>query len=1734
MRNAIHKHSIIVCLLLSFSAFKGYAQCTTNSWAGWASSGSAASPAINLNVCSPGSISPPSTGYTYFQATNGTQYTLSATGGTGWTTPSISIYKSTNAGGTWAFFAGSSGSSVTFTADITTNATNNYIVVVNNGNACLPLPTPGAPTPSAANSALLNYTQVVPTVSSVSVNYTCTNNDFTATGGGPFYQWQGSNDNSTWSNISGATATTYSANSGTSPQYPYYRMLTYNGTCTQQTSGSINVLPRANAGAGNVTVSSNVVMGGTYNINGNFTLNSGVTITEAQGCPLVINATNITISGTIDASAKGGTGGSGGSGGSGATGSGCGTVGGGGAGSAGGSTGGGGAGTNGGNGNCVNIGCGFACIGGNDGFRSGAGGGGGGGGGAYGNTAGSGGNGSQGVGGGSYPSAGGGGTGGSAGSSHGTATGSDIAAGGGGGGAGGGGGGWQSGTSGGNGGNGGGAVSLIASNAFTLTGSINVSGANGGNGGQGGGLSDGSYNCGCVTGSLWAGASGCRDNSACGVCTYYTYPQTGGGGGGAGGGAGGGVLIQAFGLATITGSINANGGSGGASGYPGPAQGGCYFPNRAGAGGSGGRIKFFLNPCQNNVTTGSYQANLGSGGAATNGNNAGFSGSNGTIQTNLVHPSYTAPVAGTISANQTFCGSGTPTAFTGTASTGGTGSYTYNWFSCTGGACAVPADGQTTAGVGWTDRGTNATGFTETGTLTSTTTYIRRTINGIDGCARWSNVITVTINSLSTAPTGVTGTTTICNGGSTTLTVSGGSLGTGGAWKWYTGSCGGTLAGTGASITVSPTSTTTYYVRAEGTCNNTACASVTITVNTLSTDPTSAAASPATICNGSSSTLTLTGGGGGTGAVIKWYTGSCGGTLAGTGNSLSVSPTTTTTYYGRYEGTCNNTACVTTTVTVNTLSTAPTGITGTTTICNGGSTTLTVSGGSAGTGATAEWFTGSCGGTSAGTGNSITVSPTSNTTYYVRYNGTCNTTSCASQLVTVNTLSTSPTSASASPATICNGSSSSLTLTGGGGGTGATIKWYTGSCGGTLAGTGNSLSVSPTTTTTYYGRYEGTCNNTTCATVTVNVDAVPTSSITTTPLIACGLTSAALGGNTPSPGTGVWSQFSGPGTSTFSGSTSGSSTATVSVGGTYVFRWTVSNGVCTPATADVTVVFGAGASVPTSGGDKEACYRTAVPNLTATVGAGETIDWYDAASGGSLVKSSSTFFNEAIDGTGPNPIPGTYTYYAEGRNTTSGCVSSTRTAITLTIRSVPVISPTATPMTVCANDNVLLDAGAIAGSGTITNYAWSSGIVGNVSSGTVNPTTTTPYTVSVTNSYSCTNDASVTVTVKSAAALVILPSSTVTTALEQCSDAGWTYYATTTNPDDWLFAIRKNGNSFTAKVDITIPGSTIDHINTTKPGYEHGSYLMNRYWNVEMLSGSISGTVDVKFFYDPSEKAASLSARDAAWTPYPSTSKTPFRWFKTVGVPFDATRINLIDGNSFNGFPNVTLTDANTTALTENGVLYAQFNGITSFSGGTGGYGFSSPGAGLPVKLIAFTATAIENSYVRLDWSTALEINNAGFEIERSTNGSDFVKIGWVKGNDNSTITQYYTFDDMTALQNVRYYYRLKQIDIGNVAFEYSNIATAMLVGDGKTAIGDFIPNPTKERSKIDLFITNDQAAIVDVYEVTGKFIKSETIDLRKGFNTYVIQTEDLSAATYIVSFKIDGQRFSKRLNVLK
>lgn len=497
------------------------------------------------------------------------------------------------------------------------------------------------------------------------------------------------------------------------------------------------------------------------------------------------------------------------------------------------------------------------------------------------------------------------------------------------------------------------------------------------------------------------------------------------------------------------------------------------------------------------------------------------------------------------------------------------GYYRTNSTSATVSVRVDPAGGTTrpsTANVSTTSTAFGAFSFNVTATGTSMTIFLDTAVTTANKAGAF-DAITLTPclgppSSASASPS------TICSGASSTLTATGGV----GTCKWYTGSCGGTLVGTGTSIVVSPTSTTTYYVRRESSCGNSTCVSTTVTVSANPTAPTSASASPATICSGASTTLTATGG---SGTTLRWMTGSCGGTSVGTGNNLAVSPTSTTTYFARWENSCGNSTCASTTVTVNPLPVAPTSASASpSTICSGASTTLTATGGS---GTDCKWYTGSCGGTYVATGTSITVSPTSTTTYYARWESNCGNSTCVSTSVTVNPAPVAPTSASASPSTVCYGSSSTLTATGG---SGTQCKWYTGSCGGTYVATGTSIAVTPTSNTTYFARWENTCGNSTCVTASVTVVALPAAP---------------------------------------------------------------TDAVADPATIN----------------------QGESTTLTAAVNAGETVDWYTGSCGGTLVGSGTSL---AVSPTS------TTTYYPRARNTTAGCVStSCGSAVTVTVNQ-PLLS----------------------------------------------------------------------------------------------------------------------------------------------------------------------------------------------------------------------------------------------------------------------------------------------------------------------------------------------------------------------------------------------------------------------------------------------------------------------------
>ncbi len=343
----------------------------------------------------------------------------------------------------------------------------------------------------------------------------------------------------------------------------------------------------------------------------------------------------------------------------------------------------------------------------------------------------------------------------------------------------------------------------------------------------------------------------------------------------------------------------------------------------------------------------------------------------------------------------------------------------------------------------------------------STTTTYTCIVEGVCGYKQ-TLTKTVMVNPLPTVQINSGNAVNVCNGSSVTLTASGATN-----YSWNTGA-------TSTSISVNPTSNTTYTVT--GTDANGCVAQGTTSVSVLSL-PAIAVNSP-TICFGQSATLTSSGAS--TTSNYSWSNG------VNSTNTITVSPTTATSY--TVTGTAAN-GCTSTAVSSVTVNTVPTITLGAVTICNGQTATLTGNGASSTS--NYSWSTGASG------TNTISVSPASNTSYTVTGTGANGCTNTASAMVTVNSLP----NITVNSATICNGQSVNLTAN-----NGNTYSWNTGA-------SGPVISVNPASTTSYTvtGVAANSCSNTAVATVTVN--SVP--SMSTAPVSSpsnCGQSTGALTG----------------------------------------------------------------------------------------------------------------------------------------------------------------------------------------------------------------------------------------------------------------------------------------------------------------------------------------------------------------------------------------------------------------------------------------------------------------------------------------------------------------------------------------------------------------------------------------------------------------------------------------------
>ncbi len=167
---------------------------------------------------------------------------------------------------------------------------------------------------------------------------------------------------------------------------------------------------------------------------------------------------------------------------------------------------------------------------------------------------------------------------------------------------------------------------------------------------------------------------------------------------------------------------------------------------------------------------------------------------------------------------------------------------------------------------------------------------------------------------------------------------------------------------------------------------------------------------------------------------------------------------------------------------------------------------------------------------------------------------------------------------------------------------------------------------------------------------------------------------------------------------------------------------------------------------------------------------------------------------------------------------------------------------------------------------------------------------------------------------------------------------------------------------------------------------------------------------------------------------------------------------------------------------------YCQFDGANNSNNEYWTFGSTSYDAPLPISLLYFSATKV-NEKIQMLWATASETNNNYFTVERSKDGQDFNEVVNVDGVGNSNSIINYSAIDKEPYNGISYY-RLKQTDFDG-KFSYSNMVPVNFKQDSKVL---FSPNPTNEIINITL-PDGAGSGFIDAYNEIGLKVYSETFN---------------------------------------
>jgi hypothetical protein len=189
----------------------------------------------------------------------------------------------------------------------------------------------------------------------------------------------------------------------------------------------------------------------------------------------------------------------------------------------------------------------------------------------------------------------------------------------------------------------------------------------------------------------------------------------------------------------------------------------------------------------------------------------------------------------------------------------------------------------------------------------------------------------------------------------------------------------------------------------------------------------------------------------------------------------------------------------------------------------------------------------------------------------------------------------------------------------------------------------------------------------------------------------------------------------------------------------------------------------------------------------------------------------------------------------------------------------------------------------------------------------------------------------------------------------------------------------------------------------------------------------------------------------------------------------------------------------------------------------------------IPVELLSFSAS-FEANVVSLNWSTATELNNHGFEIDRSTDKGNWRTIGFREGKGTTSEPQQYSYSDKFDIVSPKLYYRLKQIDF-NGSFEYFPTAFGIEVEITPSvfSLSQNYPNPFNPTTTIEYQLPASSKVTLKVYDVLGNEVATLLNEEKQaGIYEVMFDASNYSSGVYIYRLQAGSFIEIKKMVLMK